>query len=103
MLYDGAIRFVRAGIEGIEEHNYEKANNNLCKAQAIINELVSSLNFDYTISNDLLRLYEYMMHKLIEANLRKTSPPAEEVLGFLTDLRETWLEVGKTQGEVGSI
>lgn len=103
MLYDGAIRFVRAGVEGIEEHNYEKANNNLCKAQAIINELVSSLNFDYTISNDLLRLYEYMMHELIEANLRKISSPAKEVLGYLTDLRETWLEVGKNQGDVGNI
>lgn len=29
MLYDGAIRFVQAGIEGIEEKNYELVNKNL--------------------------------------------------------------------------
>lgn len=96
MLYDGAIRFVKSGIEGIEQRNYEKANNNLCKAQGVINELISSLDFSYSISNDLIRVYEYMLHLLIESNIHKNITKAEEVLEYLIDLRETWVEASKS-------
>ncbi len=95
MLYDGAIRFVKAGIEGIEERNYEKANNNLCKAQAIVHELISALNFDFSIAGDLLMIYEYMLHCLIESNVKKDTELAKEVLEHLTDLRESWLQASK--------
>lgn len=98
MLYDGAIRFVKAGIEGISQKDLEKANNNLCKAQAIINELISALDYTYPISNDLLRVYEYMQHRLIEANVYKKVPQAQEVLEYLMDLREAWVEASKSQG-----
>lgn len=96
MLYDGAIRFTKAGIEGISSRNYELANNNLIKSQAIIHELVSSLDFDYSISNDLVQVYEYMLRLLIEANLKKKVGPAEEVLGHLVELREAWVEASKS-------
>ncbi|WP_433922013.1 flagellar export chaperone FliS [Paenibacillus taichungensis] len=98
MLYDGAIRFVKSGIEGIEQRNYEKANNSLCKAQRIINELISSLDFSYAISNDLIRVYEYMLHLLIESNVQKNVSKAEEVLEYLVDLRDTWVEASKSVG-----
>ncbi|MGG4126690.1 flagellar export chaperone FliS [Paenibacillus illinoisensis] len=98
MLYDGAIRFVKSGIEGIEQRNYEKANNNLCKAQGIVNELISSLDLSYTISNDLIRVYEYMLHLLIESNVHKNVAKAEEVLEYLVDLRETWVQASKSAG-----
>lgn len=97
MLYDGAIRFVKLGIEGIAQKDYEKANNNLCKAQAIVNELISALNYEYTIANDLLKIYEYMQYLLIEANVSKESIKAEEVLEYLMDLREAWVEASKSQ------
>ncbi|MFC5528956.1 flagellar export chaperone FliS [Cohnella yongneupensis] len=90
MLYDGAIKFVRAGIESIEERKPEKANTNLQKAQRIIHELIASLNFDYEISNNLVLLYEYMIRQLIQANSRKDVVPAREVMNYLVDLRETW-------------
>ncbi|MDQ1235877.1 flagellar protein FliS [Paenibacillus sp. SORGH_AS306] len=95
MLYDGAIRFVKAGIEGIEEKDYQKANNNLCKAQAIVHELISSLNFDFPIAHELIVIYEYMLHSLIEANIKKNVTLAEEVLVHLADLRETWVEASR--------
>lgn len=96
MLYDGAIRFVRMGISGIEESNYEKSNINLCKAQAVINELIAALNYDYPIAKTLFQVYEYMLHRLINANLKKDKTPANEVLSYLLDLREAWEEAGKS-------
>ena len=100
MLYDGAIRFTRAGIDGILDNDFEKANYNLCKSQAIIHELISALNFDYPIAQDLLRIYEYMLHCLIEANVHKDVSKAQEVEEHLTDLREAWIEASKLPSSV---
>lgn len=96
MLYDGAIRFTKAGIEAIHNKKYDIANTNLKKAQSIINELIASLNFDYAISHDMVRIYEYMLHQLIQANMKKQAEFAEEVLGYLQDLGETWKKSAKT-------
>ncbi|MEC0129079.1 flagellar export chaperone FliS [Paenibacillus pabuli] len=98
MLYDGAIRFVQAGIEGIKQKDYEVANRNLIKAQAIVHELISSLNYDYSISNNLVAVYEYMLHRLIESNVNKKTDPAEEVLEHLKELRDAWVEASKSLG-----
>ena len=53
MLYDGAIRFVRAGMDGISKQDYEKTNLNLGKAQTIISELMSTLDHSYEVSKNL--------------------------------------------------
>lgn len=96
MLYDGAIRFIRMGTAGIEERDYEKSNLYLCKAQAVIHELIAALNYDYPIAKNLYQVYEYMLHRLIQANLKKEQQPAQEVLSYLQDLREAWEVAGKS-------
>ncbi|MDP4098592.1 flagellar export chaperone FliS [Paenibacillus sp. P96] len=95
MLYDGAIRFVKAGLEGIEAKDYAKANINLGKAQTILSELMSTLNPSYDIAKNLFALYEYMNHLLIQANIKKEIAHGEEALSYLQELRETWVLVNK--------
>lgn len=105
MLYDGAIRFVRTGILAIQESNHEKTNTNLCKGQAVLHELIAALNHDYPISNNLLQVYEYMIHRLIQSNMKKDVKPAQEVLDYLVDLKGAWETASKTmhqpQAQVG--
>ncbi|MEC0171898.1 flagellar export chaperone FliS [Paenibacillus graminis] len=96
MLYDGAIRFIRVGISGIEEKDVQKTNTYLGKAQGVIHELIAALNYDYQISNILYSVYEYMIHQLIQANIYKEKEAANEVLNFLIDLREAWDMAGKS-------
>ncbi|WP_336762385.1 flagellar export chaperone FliS [Paenibacillus sp. USHLN196] len=95
MLYDGAIRFTKMGLEGIKSKDYSKANINLGKAQTIISELMSTLNLSYPVSKDLFSLYEYMNHLLIQANIKKDIEHGEEALGYFQELRETWVEASK--------
>ncbi|WP_145947967.1 flagellar export chaperone FliS [Paenibacillus sp. Y412MC10] len=95
MLYDGAIRFVRAGIDSLQKKDLQKANLNLGKSQSIVNELLSTLDRSYSVSEGLASLYEYINHLLIESNVKKTVAPAEEALGYLMDLRETFAEAAK--------
>ena len=98
MLYEGGIRFTKAGIEGIQSRDYDKANTNLKKAQAIVHELIAALNYDFSISKNLLNIYEYWIHQLIQANVKKNAAPAKNVLQHMNELRDTWKEVIKKSG-----
>lgn len=93
MLYDGAIRNLHQAQRSLKEGNFEGTNNNLTKAQDIINELMVSLNLDVgEIAHNLYQLYDYMRRRLIMANTQKKEEPIKEVLGMLKELRDVWKE-----------
>lgn len=95
MLCDGAIRFCKASIEAIRTNNFEEANTQLVKVQNIISEFAITIDRSTAISEPLLRLYEYFNYRLIEANMKKSTEPVEEVLGYLIDMKETWIQAAK--------
>ncbi|WP_419875551.1 flagellar export chaperone FliS [Candidatus Pristimantibacillus sp. PTI5] len=100
MLYDGAIRFCRQGIEAIKEQRYSDANTNLLKVQDIISEFVITIDRANPVSENLIKLYEYFNSRLIEANVKKSIEPVEEVLGYLVDLKETWIQAAKQYNQL---
>jgi len=103
MLYDGAIRFSRKAIDAIENKEYQDANESLLKVQAIVNEFIITLDRTSPLADQLLHLYDYFNRRLVEANLKKEVEPIQEVLGYLTELRETWVQASRTiQGNKAS-
>lgn len=95
MLYDGAIRFiVQAENAWQEEQNVQKTHNGLVRAQEIVTELMSTLDREAggEIATSLFLLYEYMLRRLVEANLKKDTAIMGEVRGLLSGLREAWQE-----------
>ncbi|WPK12387.1 flagellar export chaperone FliS [Lysinibacillus louembei] len=95
MLYNGCIKFLGKAKVAIEEKNIQEKNTNIQKAQAIIAELMSTLNMDIEISKQMLPLYEYMNHRLVEANIQNSTEIVDEVEGLVTEFRDTWKEVLK--------
>ena len=96
MLYEGAIKFCNIAIVGIEEKDIEKAHNNIRKAQRIIEEFRSTLDFKYPVAKDFDRVYEYLIYRLRQANLYKDKAMLEEALKHLRTMRNTWEEVIKS-------
>ncbi|MGB3212417.1 MAG: flagellar export chaperone FliS [Desulforhopalus sp.] len=94
MLYDGAIRFTRRAISGIEENKPELKMSGVSKAMAIIAEFSNSLNHEIggQIAEDLDALYDFMMRELTSANLNNDIEKLKNVEKLLMDLRETWGE-----------
>lgn len=78
MLYDGAIRFCRQGIEAIREQRYSDANTSLLRVQDIVSEFVITIDRSNPISENLLHLYEYFNMRLIEANMKKDVEPLKK-------------------------
>lgn len=95
MLYDAAINHLTLSIEAIETRAYEDAHNHLVKAQDILSELMDSLDMKYEVSHGLYALYEYCTERLIAANMAKESEPVTEVLGYLSELRDSWKQALK--------
>jgi len=60
-------------------------SQNQKKASDAVGELISSLNFEYEISNGLFRLYDYSLRKIKQQQYN-------DVLPLLTELRDTWKE-----------
>lgn len=101
MLYEGAIKFCNIAIMGIEHHDVQKAHDNITKAEAIIEEFRSTLDFKYPVAKDFDVVYEYIYRRLIEANIKKDKEILEEVLTHLRALRDTWKEVMKSNKQQG--
>lgn len=95
MLYNGCLKFLHQGKIAIDARDIQLKNTNLQKAQAIIQELMLTLNMDYEISKQMIYLYEYMNNRLIEANLQNDKGAIVEVEGLVTEFRDTWKEVIK--------
>jgi len=90
MLYNGAIKFINLGKLFIEEKNMEKAHYNIIRAQDIISELNITLDMDYEISQNLRKLYTFVLEKLLDANISKDVKHLDEALEIVEGLRDTW-------------
>jgi flagellar protein FliS len=104
MLYDGALKALALAREAFarpEEdfRRIEVINTQLLKAQAILNELASGLDLEAggEVALTMQRLYEYHLHRLFEANVRKQVAPVVEVERLLRELRDAWAEMLQKQ------
>lgn len=93
MLYDGAIKFSNIAVAAIEKNDIERAHNNIIKTERIILEFRASLDMKYPVSKDFDVVYEYLIRRLHEANIKKDAEIMEEVLKHLRTMRDTWKEV----------
>ncbi|NLY76540.1 MAG: flagellar export chaperone FliS [Tissierellia bacterium] len=92
MLYDGCIKFMNMAKYHIENGNIQKSHESLIRAQNIIYELIGTLDYKYEIASNFRKLYDFVLSRLIDANLRKEVKPIEEALEIVTELRNTWKE-----------
>ncbi len=95
MLYDGCIKFMNMAKYHIEKGNVPKAHESLIRAQDIVYELRATLDDKYEISSNFRKLYDFVLDRLINANLRKEIKPIDEALEIITGLRDTWKEAMK--------
>jgi flagellar protein FliS len=95
MLFDGAMRFAEQAKGKLADKSYEESCGLLIRAQRIMIELVTSLDKNVLpedIYNNLVRLYNFVYFRLIDANLKKEVERIDEALRILASLRATWAE-----------
>ena len=91
MLYDGAIRFLRQSAEYMKAGEREQSRNRMNRAEAIIDELNSTLDMSYgDVPANLRSIYLFCKRHLIHANVNTDPAAIETVARLLGELRESW-------------
>jgi len=93
MLYEGAIKFCNIAIIAIENNDVQKAHDNIMKVERIIQEFQITLDHRYATAKDFDKVYNYLLQRLLLANVKKDKEILEEVLKHLRTMRDTWKEV----------
>ena len=96
MLYDGLLTALDKAERSLatDPKDIGVAHHELTRSQAIIEELLGSLNPSAgEIVTSLASLYEYCHRQLVDANLSKDFGPAQVVRSIFTDLRSAWATV----------
>ena len=93
MLYNGCLKFLTLAKKAMLDKDIQTKNTNLQKAQAIITELMVTLDMNVPISKEIQPLYDYMNRRLLEANIKNDPAMIDEVAGLMTEFRDTWKEV----------
>lgn len=86
------IASARIAFEEKELIVYEK---DLKNAQRFLGEMMSSLDYQYTIAKDLLSIYLYINKSLIAAIIKKNPEPLEDIDKVIEKLLEAYKEVSK--------
>lgn len=97
MLYNGSLKFIEQAKRAINEKNIPEKNTAIQKAQAIVTELMITLDRSVPISENMLVLYDYVNNRLLEANIHNSIERLEEAAEIMTEFRDTWKEVIQIQ------
>jgi len=92
MMYEGAIRFMRIAQHCIAQGDMEGAHNGILRAYAIVAELMATLDFEQggEIAARLEQCYDYVLHLLKEANIKKDPALLKQAQEIIEPLLESW-------------
>lgn len=93
MLFDGIVRFTEQARKAIEEKQIEASHNALMRAQAIVMELIVTVDKDKggDVAQNLMALHAYSFNCLVQCNLHKDVSKIDEVQNIYRNLREGWV------------
>lgn len=94
-VYDGLLKALYAADKAFEIMDYSEINKNLLKAQEIVEYLNSTLNRKYEIADQLAALYDFFLHQIRQANIRKSPEGLADLEQMVAELRETFAQADK--------
>lgn len=93
LLYMALSNNLEQAIEALRVRDFHVVNRKLTRSVDIIERLGVGLNFEAGIIADQLQvLYEYMVDKLVTANITKNIADCEEVLSIVERISGGWQE-----------
>jgi flagellar protein FliS len=92
LLYQAAIQSVRDARHHLEKGDIAERSRSINKACEIVMELNAALDRERggEIAQRLGQLYDYLLGRLLDANIQQSDPLLAEVLSLLATLAEAW-------------
>jgi flagellar protein FliS len=95
MLYDGCLRFLHQAAYAMREGNIGESDARLQRAEAIIDELHSTLDMEKggVVASRLQGIYVFCSRHLLEARMARSPEMIEKVSELLSELRGAWAQI----------
>ena len=97
MLMEGGLTRIAQARGAMERQQTAMKGELIGKAIGIIGGLRAGLNLEAggEVAANLDRLYEYMVNRLLEANVQNDMAPLDEVAGLLRNVKSGWDVIGQ--------
>jgi flagellar secretion chaperone FliS len=97
LLYDGAIRFLRQADAAMGEQAVPHSNDRLNRAEAIIDELLSTLDMSQgSIAENLQGIYVFWKRLLWEVRIERDREKLATLIRQIANLREAWAQIAQS-------
>ena len=95
MLYDGCLRFLHQAAYALRDGNVREAGVRLSRAEAIVDELLSTLDLERggVIASRLQGIYVFCSRELLRARAERDAAAIDAVGELLGELRDAWAQV----------
>lgn len=95
LVYNELIKQLSLAQIAFEKKDFPEINRALQKSQVLLHELQNTLNYDYSISNDLNNLYDYFNSVIINANIKKDASELQTIIDMTNELKSAFSEAEK--------
>lgn len=97
LLVEGAVKFAKIARQAIVDGNIVKAHENIIKTENIFYELMRSLDTSRAgeWGEKLLKVYDFIVRRLIDANIKKDVEIMNEIIPLIEDVKDTWEQAFK--------
>ena len=94
--YEIALGYLSDAKEEAGKGNKEKCRTELKNATRCVEQLLMVLNYDYAISLNLMRIYQYILECIRQASYSMDMEKLDEPVSILKRLKNSFEEVAKT-------
>jgi len=92
MLLDGAVRFGRQGLDGLERRDYEASYEGISQCRAIVMELLTTIREEAApeVAQSVRSVYTFLYGELVDVAFSREPERMRKVVELLEYERETW-------------
>nr|WP_314462352.1 flagellar export chaperone FliS [uncultured Clostridium sp.] len=98
LLYDELLKRLTRSELALEKKDYELFEQSIQRSMDIVTYLKDTLNFQYEISNELKRLYDFFLYELVRIKAGRNSAVIGEIRPLIMDLRDSFREAQRIGG-----
>lgn len=98
LLYNETLKRLTRAEMAIDEKDDEIFEQSVTRATEIVQYLMDTLDMNYGISNELMRMYQFFLYELSRIKSSKKKEIIEELKPLIVELKDAFLEAGKRSG-----
>lgn len=95
LLYDELLKRLMRAELALDKEDYDLFGQSILRCREIVQYLKDTLNYEYTISQELRQMYDFFLYELSRIEAGRKKEVIAELKPLVKDLREAFQEAGK--------